>query len=154
MPHNRVRTRGADCGGRPLPASVALPITEAAESRIWETQPPLLLYWEPSPLASERAKMDELIDKLRALDNLDDIAALADEIKASYDDFSAGSAANSDSLNKTIADLKGEVQRLQAENYKLLTANGQDIEDPDNDTDEDEDIETIDNLADVIDDEE
>ena len=85
--------------------------------------------------------MDELIDKLRALDNLDDINALADEI-------------NSDSLNKTIADLKAEVQRLQAENYKLLTANGQDIEDPDNDTDEDEDIEMIDNLADVIDDEE
>ena len=46
------------------------------------------------------------------------------------------------------------MQRLQAENYKLLTANGQDIEDPDNDTDEDEDIEMIDNLADVIDDEE
>ena len=98
--------------------------------------------------------MDELIDKLRALDNLDDINALADEIKAGYDDFSAGSAANSDSLNKTIADLKAEVQRLQAENYKLFTANGQDIEDPDNDTDEDEDIEMIDNLADVIDDEE
>lgn len=98
--------------------------------------------------------MDELIDKLRALDNLDDIAALADKIKASYDDLSAGSAANSDSLNKTIADLKAEVQRLQAENYQLLTANGQDIEDPDNDTDEDEDIEMIDNLADVIDDEE
>lgn len=98
--------------------------------------------------------MDELIDKLRALDNLDDIDALADEIKASYDDFRAGSTANSDSLNKTIADLKAEVQSLQAENYKLLTANGQDIEDPDNDTDEDEDIEMIDNLADVIDDEE
>lgn len=113
-----------------------------------------LLYWNRPPLASERAKMDELIDKLRALDNLDDIDALADEIKASYDDFSAGSTANSDSLNKTIADLKAEVQRLQAENYKLLTANGQDIEDPDNDTDEDEDIEMIDNLADVIDDEE
>lgn len=98
--------------------------------------------------------MDELIDKLRALDNLDDLAALADEIKASYDDFSAGSAANSDELNRTIADLKAEVQRLQAENYRLLTANGQDIEDPDNDTDEDEDVEMIDNLADVIDDEE
>lgn len=98
--------------------------------------------------------MDELIDKLRALDSLDDIAALADEIEASYDDFSSGAAANSESLNKTIADLKSEVQRLQAENYKLLTANGQDIEDPDDDTDEDENIDMIDNLADVIDDEE
>lgn len=95
--------------------------------------------------------MDELIDKLRALDSLDDIAALADEIKASYDDFSSGAAANSDSLNKTIADLKAEVQRLQAENYKLLTANGQDIEDPDGDADEDENVEMIDNLADVLD---
>lgn len=153
MPHNRVRTRGADCGGRPLSASVALPITEAAESRIWEPAASLL-YWDRPHLQAKGQKMDELIDKLRALDNLDDIAALADEIKASYDDLSAGSAANSDSLNKTIADLKAEVQRLQAENYKLLTANGQDIEDPDNDTDEDEDIEMIDNLADVIDDEE
>ena len=98
--------------------------------------------------------MDELIDKLRALDSLDDIAALADEIKASYDDFSSGAAANSDSLNKTIADLKAEVQRLQAENYKLLTANGQDIEDPDGDTDDDEAVEMIDNLADVLDNEE
>ena len=98
--------------------------------------------------------MDELIDKLRALDNLDDIAALADEIKASYDDFRAGSAANSDELNRTIADLKAEVQRLQAENYKLLTANGQDIEDPDGDYDGDENIEIIDKLGDVIDDEE
>lgn len=98
--------------------------------------------------------MDELIDKLRALDNLDDIAALADEIKASYDDFSAGYAANSDELKRTIADLKAEVQRLQAENYKLLTANGQDIEDPDGDDNGDENIEIIDNLADVIDDEE
>ena len=98
--------------------------------------------------------MDELIDKLRALDNLDDIAALADEIKASYDDFSAGSAANSDELNRTIADLKAEVQRLQAENSKLLTATGQDIEDPDGDDTGDETIEIIDNLADVIDDEE
>ena len=98
--------------------------------------------------------MDELIDKLRALDSLDDIAELADEIKASYDDFSAGAAANTDSLNKTIADLKAEVQRLQAENYKLLTANGQDIEDPDGDADDDEDVEMIDNLADVLDSEE
>lgn len=98
--------------------------------------------------------MDELIDKLRALDSLDDIAALADEIKASYDDFSSGAAANSESLNKTIADLKAEVQRLQAENYKLLTANGQDIEDPDGDADDDENVEMIDNLADVLDNEE
>lgn len=98
--------------------------------------------------------MDELIDKLRALDSLDGIAALADEIKSSYDDFRSGSTANSDSLNKTIAELKAEVQRLQAENYKLITANGQDIENPDGDNDEDENVEMIDNLADVIDDEE
>lgn len=98
--------------------------------------------------------MDELIDKLRALDSLDDIAELADEIKSSYDDFSSGAAANNESLSKTIADLKAEVQRLQAENYKLLTANGQDIEDPDGNTDEGEDVEMIDNLADVLDNEE
>lgn len=98
--------------------------------------------------------MDELIDRLRALDSLDGIAALADEIKSNYDDFRSGAASNSDSLNKTIAELKAEVQRLQAENYKLITANGQDIENPDGDTDEDENVEMIDNLADVLDDEE
>ena len=96
--------------------------------------------------------MDELIEKLRAVTSLDEIAGLADAIFSNYADFAAGSEANSTELNKTITDLKAEVQRLQAENYKLLTANGQDIEEGEGtDTNEEEDIEIIDNLSDVID---
>ena len=94
--------------------------------------------------------MKELIDKLRALDNLDDLAGIADELDQSFTDFSAGSEASTNDLNTQITDLKAEIQRLQAENYKLLTANGEKIEDTqDNDPTGDSD-EVIDNIDDVI----
>lgn len=95
--------------------------------------------------------MKELIDKLRALDNLDDLAGIADELDQSFSDFSAGSEASTNDLNTQITDLKAEIQRLQSENYKLLTANGEKVEDIDagNDPTGDAD-EVIDNIDDVI----
>ena len=101
--------------------------------------------------------MEELLEKLRALDSLDDIAGLADQISTAYNDFSTGAEASGAEKDKTIADQAAEIQRLQAENYKLLTATAQaedeDTEKKDTDPDDpnqDDDGETIENIEDVI----
>jgi len=94
--------------------------------------------------------MKELIEKLRALDNLDDLAGLSDELEQSFTDYSSGAEASTNDLNTQITDLKAELQRIQAENYKLLTANGEKVEDTqDNDPTGDSD-DVIDNINDVI----
>lgn len=100
--------------------------------------------------------MKELLDKLRALESLDDIGGIADEIGTAYDDFLSGADASSAEKDKTIEDLKSEVQRLQAENYKLLTAAGATEDDEDSKqgdksgSDDPDDEDVIENIEDVI----
>ena len=67
----------------------------------------------------------EILDALRAVDadTLGDVGGYADQIAQYLGDLQTGSDATIAELNKALEANAAEIQRLQAENYRLMTAN-------------------------------
>lgn len=93
--------------------------------------------------------MDEILEALRSVtaDTVGDVAGYADQIAQVFGDTVAGSTAQLDEVNAALAAKDAEIQRLQAENYKLMTANATSMGgegDTEPDTDEEPDGSEID----------
>lgn len=94
--------------------------------------------------------VEELLDALRGIDadTIGEIGGYADEIARVVGDMSAGADASLKEANDALAAKDAEIQRLQAENYKLMTSLGSAIDteqesEPDG-SGEDEEVEDFD----------
>lgn len=68
--------------------------------------------------------MEELLDELRGHEEWEGVGDYADRIAAVFGDAVSGSEATINEVNATLEEQRNEIQRLQAENYKLMTALG------------------------------
>lgn len=71
-------------------------------------------------------ELQELFEALRATDpdTLEGVPGMVDQIAQIVGDRQAGADATIAELNEAMASRDAEIQRLQAENYKLMTAVG------------------------------
>lgn len=101
---------------------------------------------------------EELIEAGRQAESLDDIGGLWDELVSVNGQTMEGYTARTGELEAKIAELEGELTRLMAENYKLMTAAAEgdaEVEDEEEDDVEDdaEDAESdVDSIEDYIED--
>lgn len=74
--------------------------------------------------------LDELLDALRAItaDDVESVGGYADDIARLVGDMRSGADASIAEANEALAARDAEIQRLQAENYKLMTALGSAID--------------------------
>ena len=68
--------------------------------------------------------MEELLDELRGHAEWEGVGDYADRIAAVFGDTVSGSEATINEVNTALEEQRNEIQRLQAENYKLMTALG------------------------------
>ena len=87
--------------------------------------------------------MEELLDELRSHEEWEGVGDYADRIATVFGDTVSGSEASINELAKRVEVQRNEIQRLQAENYKFMTALGsaaksdEPVKEPDS-SDEDE----------------
>lgn len=101
---------------------------------------------------------EELIEAGRRAESLEDVGGLWDELMAVNGQTMEGYTARTGELEAKIAELEGEMTRLMAENYKLMTAAAEGDKDAEEDAEEDivdeeDDAEDdVDSIADYIED--
>ena len=85
---------------------------------------------------------DELLNGLRGVDadTLGDVPGYVDQIAQYVGDLDTNSRAALQEVNTALEEKNAEIQRLQAENYKLMVAKGTNVEsEPSPDEDEGDD---------------
>lgn len=101
---------------------------------------------------------EELIEAGRRAESLEDVGGLWDELMAVNGQMTEGYTARTAELEERIAELEGEMTRLMAENYKLMTAAAEGDKEAEEDTEEDieddeeDEAETVDSITDYIED--
>ena len=68
--------------------------------------------------------LEEILDALRSHEDWEGAGGYADSIAQIFGDYQAGSQSTIDEVNSKLEQQAGEIMRLQAENYKLITALG------------------------------
>lgn len=99
---------------------------------------------------------EELIEGGRRAESLEDLGGIWDELLAVNGQTMEGFNARTGELEARIAELEGELTRLMAENYKLMTAAAAGEEDEEETSEEEEEEtseeETVDSIEDYIED--
>lgn len=99
---------------------------------------------------------EELIEAGRRAESLDDVGGIWDELMTVNGQTMEGYTARTGELEAKIAELEGELTRLMAENYKLMTAaaegdkNAEDEAEDDVEDDVEDEAETATSIADYI----